>query len=603
MVMSEIKTDLSLTQHAFLVAWGGFARAIGLTQMIDAQSLQQKTYFHTPQTKVLEFLVGTLAGLEHLQDLSRSAHPLDQDQAVAAAWGRPGWADYSGVSRTLQSLSMAEAQQLAQGLQTISQPLLDAEINLALLSGRLVWDGDLTGLPVSDTSTSYAGAAFGYMDADIRLGYQAALISLTSPTYGRLWLSGTHHPGDTVSCTQAEGLVRAAEARVGLRPWRRTDLLRQRLTSLNQHGVGLAQRVERQQAAVAQAQAKVLTAIRQSEQSRQALVSVAQLYQAGQRPERPHSQLAQARHQRQVAHTRQLNAQQRLTEAQRRLTKSQRLLTEVQAQQQLLQTRLAQFEADNAAHPQPVTIVIRLDAGFGSYANLTLLIEMGYEVYTKPFSHQVVQALKRQAKNASWTRVGANAEMMAWSNHALKGCPYRLDVALERFYTGDTRRYSALLHFGTDRVTQNLPAWFATYNRRQTVEAGIKEGKHVFCLHHFKVRAEPAIFLQEQIVLFAANFIRWANHSLVVSTAQPAATTLHPAQWGLKKLVHVAAHTSAEVSQDKDGLLLKFTPQSVFAGKSLKITGYSFQPPLPFFKTCNLRPFSMSPPLIAQNLG
>jgi hypothetical protein len=60
-----------------------------------------------------------------------------------------------------------------------------------------------------------------------------------------------------------------------------------------------------------------------------------------------------------------------------------------------------------------VTIVIRLDAGLGSYDNLTLLIEMGYELYTKPFSHQVVQALKRQAENASWTRVDANAEMMA----------------------------------------------------------------------------------------------------------------------------------------------------------------------------------------------
>jgi hypothetical protein len=140
MVMSETKTDLSLTQHAFLVAWGGFTRTIGLTQMIDALPLQQKVYLHTPQTKVLEFVVGILAGLAHLQNLSLSAHPLDQDQAVAAAWGRPAWVDYSGVSRTLHSLSMAEALQLAQGLQTISQPFLDAEINLALLSGRLVFD-------------------------------------------------------------------------------------------------------------------------------------------------------------------------------------------------------------------------------------------------------------------------------------------------------------------------------------------------------------------------------------------------------------------------------------------------------------------------------
>ncbi len=43
-----------------------------------------------------------LAGRAYLQDISHSGHPLDQDQSVAHAWTQPGWADYSGVSRTLQ---------------------------------------------------------------------------------------------------------------------------------------------------------------------------------------------------------------------------------------------------------------------------------------------------------------------------------------------------------------------------------------------------------------------------------------------------------------------------------------------------------------------
>jgi hypothetical protein len=46
---------------------------------------------------------------------------------------------------------------------------------------------------------------------------------------------------------------------------------------------------------------------------------------------------------------------------------------------------------------------------------------------------------------------------------------------------------------------------------RQTIEAGIKESKQVFYLHHIKVRSEPAIYLQECFVVFAANFIRWAS--------------------------------------------------------------------------------------------
>ena len=91
---------------------GSFAEHIGLVEQMEAVSLKQKRYWHTPQTKVLEFLVAILAGVKHLQDISLSAHPLDKDQAVAEAWGQPDWADYSGVSRTLSGLSWEEAEQI-----------------------------------------------------------------------------------------------------------------------------------------------------------------------------------------------------------------------------------------------------------------------------------------------------------------------------------------------------------------------------------------------------------------------------------------------------------------------------------------------------------
>ena len=69
----------------------------------------------------------------------------------------------------------------------------------------------LTDRPVSNTSTSYPGVAYGHMGDGLHLGYQAAMVSLHSPIYGRFWLSVVEHPGDTVSCTQAEALVQAAE--------------------------------------------------------------------------------------------------------------------------------------------------------------------------------------------------------------------------------------------------------------------------------------------------------------------------------------------------------------------------------------------------------
>ena len=227
---SPFEISQTLTQHAMLVVWGLYAQHIRLVEALEQVQLSQKRRTHTPQTKVLEFLVAILAGLPHLQDISRSAHPLDQDAATAEAWAQAAWADYSGVSRTLQQLSDEEVSALVAAVERISQPFIDREVERALATaGYLVYDADLTGRPVSSTSTSYPDTAFGYMGDTIRLGYQAALVSLHSPTFGRLWLANQLHPGDTVSSTQAQALVTAAEQRTGRRPRRRTELVARRL--------------------------------------------------------------------------------------------------------------------------------------------------------------------------------------------------------------------------------------------------------------------------------------------------------------------------------------------------------------------------------------
>lgn len=170
--MSANNPSPILTNHAMLVAWGIYARQIGLVEAIEAVRLHQKKREHRPQTKVIEFLVAILAGLPHLKDLSLSAHPLDQDQAVAEAWQQPAWADYSGVSRTLSSLTQAEVERLMEALQAVSQPFIDREVMLAQgQPGYLVYDGDLTGRPVSNSSQTYPGAAYGYMGDTVQLGY------------------------------------------------------------------------------------------------------------------------------------------------------------------------------------------------------------------------------------------------------------------------------------------------------------------------------------------------------------------------------------------------------------------------------------------------
>jgi hypothetical protein len=247
--MSQTQTSpeisQQMTQHAMLVIWGLYARRIGLVEAIEAVKLKQKRRVHQPQTKVLEFLVAIWVGLPHLQDISRSAHPLDQDQLVAEAWGQEAWADYSGVSRTLAQLTGEEVADLVATLDRISQSFIDQEVALALArEGELVYDADLTSRPVSSTSTSYPNTAFGHMGDTIGLGYQAALVSLHSPTYGRLWLANELHPGDTVSMSRTQALVIAAEKRTRRRPWRRTDLVAGRLAQAKAKWEALASEVE-----------------------------------------------------------------------------------------------------------------------------------------------------------------------------------------------------------------------------------------------------------------------------------------------------------------------------------------------------------------------
>lgn len=522
------------TQHAILIPWGHFADEIGLIAAIEAVELNQKVYEHTPQGKVLEFFVAILAGLRQLQEISLAAHPLDKDVAVAQAWGQTGWADYTGVSRTLKSLTWEEVHALVAALEKVGQPFLAQE--LAVMKS-LQYDGDLTGLPVSNTSRSYPNAAFGHMSDEIRLGYQAGVVSLQSPTYGRLWVSVEHHAGDTVSSSQAVNLVKAAEERTGQRPMRRTELLEKRIEAFVQSREPTEKRLETQKARLEKAV-----------QEREVVLGLLKTAREAENPKPKQIETLERRA---------VRREKALATAKQKLHKTQELLKAHFEGEKELRQRLEQFQKDNAGNLHPITSCFRLDAGFGTYENIALLIEMGYEVYVKLHSHQIAKMLKGKVdESMTWVKVGKNAEMIAWKDFQPEHFPYPLDVALERFYTGETLKHSTLAHFGDTPVTTDLPAWFGQYNARQTIEAGIKETKQVFYLHRLKVRSEPAIFLQEALTIFAANFIRWAT-VWIAQNAEQNEKTLPVQQMGIKKQVQVAANTSAAVIHNSDGMLLE----------------------------------------------
>lgn len=573
--MSNNET-LQETEHAMLVVWGQYAHCLGIPQEFAQVPMSQKTVEHSPQGKVLEFLVAQLGGLEYLKDISLSATPLDQDTAVAQAWGQAGWADHSGVSRTMSVLTEEEAAKYAAILDKATQPLIDAEVQLALSSGRLVLDGDLTPRPVSNSSKSYPESSYGYMDGKLQLGYQAAIITMSSPTYGRLGLSASRHTGKTVSATQAESLALEAERRLGRQPWRRTDLLNWRIEQREPELLKRQQRVSDAEASLRETEENLAQVNEKFSAIQAELQQLEAGYAAQERLEKPHSQLAQARNKADVWQKRCQRCQNQITKAQAWLDRQSQRLSEWETETAMLRERLQRFEAENAANPSPIQAVLRLDAGFGTDSNLALLIKMGYEIYSKPYGNWLSGLLVQMSKSRpnDWQKVGKNAEMLAWKAATLPDFPYPLDLGYERFWQSPAdscqpkQAFSGLLHFGATQVTEDLPSWFDDYNSRQTIEAGNKEARQVFQAHHIKVRSRPAMRLQEHFALFCANFVRFAAHWLAEQCPQVPDGWKASQSPNVKEQVKVGAHSPAYVQWYGKDCLVRFKERSVYVGRS-----------------------------------
>ena len=176
-----------------------------------------------------------------------------------------------------------------------------------------------------------------------------------------------------------------------MRPLRRTDLLKERIRALEAETHQFQDEIAvRQKAADSQAKRAEIEA--QLAQQQGILAQSEADYQGKTRPERPYRALAKAR--------------QRLTMWQGRLARCEKKIVQqekqLQAHQQQdviahlrtvrLQQRLQAFETDNQSNLFPIQAVFRIDAGFGTRENVAWLIEMGYEVYTKPYSDWLTSA-------------------------------------------------------------------------------------------------------------------------------------------------------------------------------------------------------------------
>ena len=558
--------ELGSTQHAMLVVWGHFARSIGLLEQLQTVPIPQKTVIHQPTAKLTEFFISLLAGNEYLTDLSEAAAPLVRDREVAAAWQLRSLAEASSVSRTLKACDDRSLAALEAALDTVSRPFFQRAVNdLRERNDLFVLDADLTGLPVSSSSRTYPGAAFGYMDGEIRLGYQLAQVCLQTSLFGRQWLTARHHPGNTVSCECLRGLIAEAERQLGCHPRRRPDLVEQRLAVAEQALAELEGRVARQEEAIAVQRGRV-DCLRERLGQVQARAEALSATPLSSRQTGPYSTLT--RLQKQI-----VSVQGQLRRAEARLARLRIAALGLRARArrqweegERLRARRERLLAENGRQPDAPRCKMRLDAGFCSGENLTELIELGYEVETKSANDALVRALRqRVTTETSWTRVGDNAEMVAWTNYQIRHCPYPLTVGLERFHTPKELRHAVLIR-SQDRPQAPCPdlqEWFHAYNGRQTIEAGNKEEKGTFRVQHLMSRSPSGIRIQGLLTAFAANFVRWADEWVRPRVEQSSPRFVEVLS-SPKRLVRVAANSPAFVDRSHGELQVQFSDLSSF---------------------------------------
>lgn len=285
------------------------------------------------------------------------------------------------------------------------------------------------------------------------------------------------------------------------------------------------------------------------------------------KPIRPQARLSQVyRHK--TSQERQLQSALALeSQARQALARRQGRLAELQAQREELIHWLAQLELDNQSLVHPVRIRWLLDGGFGDAANVTYLIELGYEIYTTAHNGKTTQGLLNQLEpEATWTQVGVRTPAIELSPAQPFGaCPYPVRLTLLRWQAGETIKQTTLVSF-SDAEPLPITAVFPTYHQRQDVEAGIKQGKSAFGLTKLRVRSAAGLWLLEQFALvFWPNFIHWAATWLMNQVHDDNERFSQLLQQ-VRPQVRVAAQTPAWVLTNPDGQLLNSTRMALWPG-------------------------------------
>ncbi len=358
----------------FLIPCGLYAQKIGLFDVFEKHlKIDMKTVRYSPIDKVIELLVSIIAGCPDNKTINNRLVP---DRLSASAWNLEQFADQSQINILLHRVNQENLQQLEEAYQEIF-----AAHSLAARYPRnkiLTVDVDMTGLPVSPTSTTYEGAEFGHMDKKntSSKGYQFSIAYIAQEV--KEVLGGVVDPGNVHCSTRLPQLIQLIEQRIGTPPLRRTSPMADRLKVLREHLHKIETRVKDQ--------IHALYAARKSS---------------------------------------------RRETLQRWISKNQKHIASLTAEIKEVETRYYSYLHARHLNSRRL-ILIRADAGYGTAENISHLYEAGYEFLAKGYSPKTSRKLAQDIPEGLWTKVNLVTEVAEATTHYINGCPYPLRIVVGR---------------------------------------------------------------------------------------------------------------------------------------------------------------------------
>jgi hypothetical protein len=209
------------TQTAFgpLCALGYLLTKEGILKPLSSVEIAQKTIKHSPQEKLLDALIGIMAGCKALYETNVRVRP---DLPLQRAFGRDRCADQSTISKTLNAFTKETVSELRQAIEAIQRSHCALFSHDYFEGERLLLEVDLTGLRASGKAEL---STKGYFSGE-RNATGRQLVRVSTPNYDEIVFQKLY-PGNTNSCEVLKQTLTEVERILGLdRAERRRTLVR-----------------------------------------------------------------------------------------------------------------------------------------------------------------------------------------------------------------------------------------------------------------------------------------------------------------------------------------------------------------------------------------